>query len=281
MKVAARDIPAICSIGNGRKPKVVFGIPIPKGQAPHPQTVQSLRDSVPLVEAAGWEHGYTQTIGNPYISGSRAEITRKGMDARADVMVYIDYDVSWDAQDLVTLLETPGDVVAGTYRCKTDDPNEITYMGAIFTAEDGKPIGRKDGVLKSRAVPAGFLKVTTTAIDRFMRAYPELCYGPQYSLSVDLFHHGAHEGLWWGEDYAFARNYIDCGGEVWTVPNLNIDHWTFGWTCDKCKPEDGPQQNQASDLACTYCCAPRGDIGCYKGNLHEFLLRQPGGVKAA
>lgn len=231
------------------KPKVVFGIPIPKGQAPHKKTIESLENCLPLVEAAGWVHGYTQTTGNPYISGARAEMTRKGMDAKADAMVYIDYDVSFDPEDMVKLLETEGDVVAGTYRCKTDDREEILYMGAVENDSDNndRPICRADGCIKAKVVPAGFLKVTAVAIDKFMVSYPELCYGPQYALSIDIFHHGAHKGLWWGEDYAFSRNYIDCGGEIWIVPDLNLDHW-------------------------------QGDYA-YKGNFHEYLLRQPGGSK--
>lgn len=246
---SVRYIPSIYAVKDkSKKPKVVFGIPIPKGQAPHRKTIESLEKSVPLIEAAGWDHGYTQTTGNPYISGARAEMTRKGMDAKADAMVYIDYDVSWEPEDLVTLLETPGDVVAGTYRCKTDDREEILYMGAIFNdPETFQPIGREDGCIRAKVVPAGFLKVTAAAIDHFMRSYPDLCYGPQYALSIDLFHHGAHDGLWWGEDYAFSRNYLDSGGEIWLVPNLNLDHW-------------------------------QGDFP-YRGNYHEFLLRQPGGVK--
>lgn len=243
-----RFIPSIYDTKSDKKPKVVFAIPIPKGQAPHKKTIESLERSVPLVEAAGWDHGYTQTTGNPYISGARAEMTRKGMDAKADVMVYIDYDVSWDPEDMVKMLETPGDVVAGTYRCKTDDRDEILYMGAIFNHPDFRPICREDGCIKAKVVPAGFLKVTASAIDTFMRAYPHFCYGPQYALSIDLFHHGAHEGLWWGEDYAFSRNYIDCGGEIWLVPDLNLHHW-------------------------------QGDFA-YEGNYHQFLLRQPGGSKA-
>ena len=168
------------------------------------------------------------------------------MDAKADAVVYIDYDISWDPPNLVTLLETEGDVVAGNYRCKTDDRDEILYMGAWFTqGENFLPETREDGAIKAKAVPAGFLKVTASAIDHFMRAYPELCYGPQYALSIDLFHHGAHEGIWWGEDYAFSRNYLASGGEIWIVPNLNIDHWQGNFP--------------------------------YRGNLHEFLLRCPGG----
>jgi hypothetical protein len=89
------------------------------------------------------------------------------------------------------------------------------------------------------------MKITADAVNKFMTAYPELCYGPKYNLSVDLFNHGAHKGTWYGEDYAFSRNWIDCGGEIWTIPDLNIDH------------------HSADEV--------------FKGNLHTFLRKQPGG----
>jgi glycosyltransferase involved in cell wall biosynthesis len=210
--------------------------------------VDSLRNCLPAVEAAGFEHGFTYTAGNPYISGARAEITRKALDWGADIIVYIDHDVSFDPEDMVKLLKTEGDVVGGTYRCKVEDEGQ--YMGAIYThlegVNEGKPIVRADGAIKARTLPAGFLRVTTNCIDKFMRSYPELCYGPQYSLSVDLFNHGAHEGIWWGEDYAFCRRWEACGGENWLIPNMNIGHW-------------------------------EGDK-CYEGNYHLFLSRQPGGA---
>src|ERR1051325_3979882 len=60
---------------------------------------------------------------------------------------------------------------------------------------------------------------------------------------VDLFNHGAHEGVWWGEDYAFCRNWCDAGGEIRLVPDLDITH------------HDGER--------------------AYPGNFHQFLLRQP------
>ena len=244
-----RFIPAICGVPNDKPKKIVFGCPIAKFSAgPHPKTVESLWNAVPLVEAAGFEHGFTYTAGNPYISGARAEITRKALDAKADIIVYIDHDVSFDPEDVVKLLKADGDVVGGTYRCKTE---EIQYMGAIYThldgPDEGKAIVRADGCIKARTLPAGFLKVTTACLDKFMRAYPELCYGPQYALSVDLFHHGAHEGIWWGEDYAFCRNWEACGGENWLLPDVNVHHW------------EGQR--------------------AYEGNYHEFLLGCPGGSK--
>ena len=261
----SRWIPSIYDTEKQGPEKVVFGIPVPKGQEPYPQTVKALRESVPLVEDAGYVHGFTYSSGNPYISGARAEITRKALDAKADIVVYLDYDVSWDAQDMVTLLKTPGEVVGGTYRCKVD---EIVYMGGIYNdPENGnRPIGRADGCIKAKTLPAGFLKVTTSGLDRFMRSYPDLCYGPQYSLSVDLFHHGAHEGIWWGEDYAFCRNFEFCGGECWLIPNLNINHW---------------QRLEQKEQISEHEYRVKVEYKCYEGNFHEYLLRCPGGSKAA
>lgn len=226
------------------KGKVVFCTP--SYIRPTPVWVESLERSVPLIEAAGWEHGLAQQIGCPYISAARANMTRAALDAKADVIIYIDYDLSWDARDLLTLLETEGDVVAGTYRCKID---EEQYMGTVMVNEDRTPkLRASDGAIAAALVPAGFLKVTKEAIDAFMVAYPELCYGPMFHLAVDLFNHGVHDRLWWGEDYSFSRRWRAKCGDIWIVPNLNLDHHANGTV--------------------------------YKGNYHKFLLRQPGGSES-
>ena len=226
------------------KKKVVFCTPSLAG--PTAPYIKSLEASLPLIVAAGYEEGYAQQIGCPYISAARANMLRAALDAKAHVIVFIDYDLSWDPEDLLKLIETEGDVVAGTYRCKID---EEQYMGTIETDAEGRPIVRKDGCISAKLIPAGFLKVTEAAIDAFMGAYPELCYGPRFHQSVDLFNHGVHERVWWGEDHSFARRWKEKCGDIWIVPNLNLDHHTK----DK----------------------------VYKGNYHEFLLAQPGGSKSA
>jgi hypothetical protein len=227
--------------------KVVFCTPSLSG--PTAPYIKALEDSIPLIVAAGWEEGYTQQIASPYISAARATMLRTALDANADVIVFIDYDVSWAPQDLLKLIETEGDVVAGTYRCKTEDgPTKEFYMGTWDVNEDFTPKVRADGAISAKLVPAGFLKLTKAAVDKFMVAYPDLCYGPMYHLAVDLFNHGVHERVWWGEDYSFARRWKEKCGDIWLVPDLSIDH-------------------HAKDKV-------------YKGNLHQFLLRQPGGSEA-
>ncbi len=220
--------------------KVVFCTPSLNG--PTAPYIKSLEDSLPAIEAEGWEHAYSQEIGSPYISHARATMTRKALDSKADVIVYIDYDVSWKPEDMIKLLSCDGPVIAGTYRFKKD---EEEYMGQLVSDEEGFPVVREDGCLRTALAPAGFLKVTRECLNIFAKSYPELLFGDPFSPSIDLFNHGARNGVWWGEDYAFCQRWSKIGGEIWTPPNMDIDH-------------------HSSDKV-------------FKGNLHKFLLRQPCG----
>ena len=99
-------------------------------------------------------------------------------------------------------------------------------------------------------VPAGFLQVTYQAINAFIEAYPELCYGDRYAPHVDLFNHGARDWTWFGEDYSLCHRWKAIPGkEIWCVPNINLNHHH------------------------------EGEV--FKGNYHEFLLAEPGGSKSA
>jgi hypothetical protein len=138
---------------------------------------------------------------------------------------------------MVALLEAEGDVVAGTYRFKTDAEE---YMGMLEVGPGGRPMVREDGAIKAHRAPAGFLRVNRAAVAEFMHHYPELVFGDVCNPSVDLFNHGAFEGQWWGEDYAFCRRYNAKCGQVWILPDLYIDH--------------------------------HGKTKVYRGNLHNYLL---------
>jgi glycosyltransferase involved in cell wall biosynthesis len=230
------------------KKKVVFATPSIAG--PTAPYIESLKASLPLIVAAGWDEGYAQKVGCPYISCARADMLRMALDAKADVIVFLDYDLSWDAPDLLNLIETKGDVVSGTYRFKEENEAEPErYMGNWDMNPDWTPkIRESDGAISATLIPAGFLKITKEAVDKFMGEYPELSYGPRYSPTVDLFNHGARDRIWWGEDYSFAQRWKEKCGDIWLVPDLSINH-------------------HAADKV-------------YPGNLHEFLMRQPGGSKA-
>lgn len=220
---------------------------VPTVKKPYQQTLDAIAASIPMLESAGWNHSMVSTVGCPYIDAARAKMLRQALDAKADVIVFIDHDVSWQPQDLIRLIETEGDYVVGTYRFKRE-PEE--YMGQLLSLADGRPIVRQsDGAIATYSAPAGFMKITPAAVNLIIEKYPELCYGERHTPHIDFFNYGAYKHVFWGEDYAACRRFIDAGGSIWTVPNLNINH-------------------HGSDGA------------VYAGNLHKFLLRQPGGSEA-
>lgn len=221
-------------------------IATPTRAKPSQPYLDSLAASVPVLEAAGWDHATVFEVGCPYISHARAKSLRKALDSGATVVVFIDDDVAWQPGDLLKLIETEGDVIAGVYRFKRDEAEE--YMGALVVDDDGRPVVRQDGCIQAHSIPAGFLKITREGVNRFMREFPELCFGEACAPYVDLFNHGAHGGVWWGEDYAFARRWRERCGDIWIVPTLRLDHY-------------------AGDKA-------------YAGDFHSYLLRQPGGSES-
>lgn len=220
--------------------KVVFCCPTVT--RPYEQFLEAMKAELPLLDAAGLDHKMVWEIGNPYISSARAIMLRKALDEQPDAIVFLDHDLSWKPGDLLRLIQTEGPVIAGTYRFKRD---EEEYMGTIRAAADGKPIVRDDGCVRAEWVPAGFLKVTSQAVHDFMASYPELMFGSRYRPHIDLFNHGAHEWIWYGEDYSFSRRWNERGGEIWVIPDLDLTH--------------------------------HGSDRPFPGNYHRYLLRQPGG----
>jgi len=202
---------------------------------------KALRDCLPAIEALGWKHNLAVEADCPYISAARSKVLTKALDANSDVIVFLDYDVSWTPEAMVKLLSTKGDVVAGTYRFKKDKEE---YMGCLQLGPNNDLVSRPDGSLKAEKVPAGFLKITKQAVQAFARFYPELLFGNPLKPELDLFNHGAHKGTWYGEDYAFCRRWLEAGGDIWLIPDLDIDHW-------------------------------RGKE-CYKGNFHSYLMNYNG-----
>src|SRR5690348_5636058 len=124
--------------------KVILCVPTRK--RPHPACIDSLEKSEALIKDAGFEYGISSEVGNPYISGARATMIKRGLASGGDIFITIDDDVSWEPEALLKLIQTPGEVVGGTYRTKQDD--EVNYMGRILQDDNGFPVSiREDGCI--------------------------------------------------------------------------------------------------------------------------------------
>lgn len=209
---------------------------VPTRDKPHNACLDSLEIEAPLLTAAGFDNYVCAETGSPYISHARATMLRKALDKFADIIVFLDDDVSWEPGAMVKLCQTEPDVVAGVYRFKSD---AVQFMGELLLSENGRPQSpdEKSDLLFATKVPAGFLKITTRAVTTLYDRYPQLIYGLPWYPHIDLFNHGAHHSLfpsgdtkvgagrmWWGEDYAFSQRWIDTGNPLFILPDLTLTH---------------------------------------------------------
>lgn len=213
--------------------KVIFCTPTMT--KPFKAYTDSMEKTVPFLERRGWDCKSIYQIGCPYISHARSKMLRKACDVLnhdpdakdEEFIVFIDHDLAWKPEDMLALLEFPivGHVVAGTYRFKRD---EVEFMGKpAFGEKYGAPlcrdIGGKQGVIME-SIPAGFLRIDKHVVNHFMKCFPELVFGEAYRPFIDLFNHGAHQGTWYGEDYAFSRRWREAGGMILCLAELDLVH---------------------------------------------------------
>jgi len=222
--------------------KVLFGTPTYKGIT-DTGYLDSLAATVTLCEERGIQTQFVLVTGCCYVQEARNKIVKQFMDSDADVLFFLDDDISWPAEKALELIEMDDAVVAGVYPLKKADP---AFPVVIHTDADDRPLVRHDGLISATGVPGGFLRITRSVIEKLIESYPNQKYadyeeGERTNELYDLFPQGVYNGRWVGEDYAFCRLWTDIMGTIWVVPDIDFIH-----------------------------------AGFY-GNYHEFLLNQPGG----
>ena len=247
--------------------KIFFAIPsysglLDENDKPRcPAFMLSLVQTFELCEKAGHEVvplEQSLLMGSCYIQAARNELVKAFRESGADILFFLDDDLSWNPADVLRLIEMPDEIVCGAYRYKTDRED---YPIVIYTRSDGRAKTREDGCISACQVPTGFLRIKRSAIEKLCGHYPERRYartqeGAVIEGLVDLFPQGLEAGQWIGDDYAFCRLWLRaCGrrkddpkNEIWLVPDLNLSHWGRGQE--------------------------------FAGNYHRYLLRQPGGRDA-
>lgn len=190
----------------------------------------------------------------PYLPTARNTLVAMFLrDTEATDLFFVDSDVGFDALAFLRLLDRPEEIVAGVYPLKRDSGG----WPVVMQTRDGVPIGR-DGLIEADFLPTGFMRIKRSVFERMMEAYPHLRYQDSVVEMMgdgtlreawDFFHMGIDPDRqrWTTEDFAFCQRWRDMGGRLWIDPDIDFQH-----------------------------------VGrkAYTGNLHEFLMRQPGGVHA-
>lgn len=236
--------------------KVVFAIPALTGEV-KVRCHQSLVATYRLLHQSGIEYEEFFVENCPYLPVARATLAAMFMkDAEATDLFFIDSDVGFDPSGVMKILARPEGIVAGIYPLKRDFPHGYPVELKMV---DGKPFGFRIGgpreyLVEANFLPTGFMRVKRIVFEKLAEAYPELKYehsvvevmGAGVTEAYDFFGMGAFGRKFRTEDFAFCQRWRDIGGHCWIMPDINFEH-----------------------------------IGskAYKGNLQNFLLRQPGGAQ--
>ena len=152
-------------------------------------------------------------------------------------ILFIDSDIIFEPEDVFKLLQSNKEVVAGIYPKKYivwDRLKKYPEAERVDFPVGGSVKMTEDNFLEMDYLPTGFLLISRTAINKIIKAHPELKYKNDIDgyMSAgdnfyDLFKVGIRNGIYESEDWGFCSLWKSVGGKVLIHPDINVKH--LGW----------------------------------------------------
>lgn len=144
-------------------------------------------------------------------------------------LMFIDSDHGWRPEYIARLLMMQKDVIGVVARKKI--PDRIEWAANFAT---GRTLIDETGAMKLNGeIGTGFLMITRTALQRMIKAYPEMKARHPYENATSLERQNYYrlfqfevddDGIQRSEDITFCRRWTAIGGEVWCDPTADIIH---------------------------------------------------------
>jgi hypothetical protein len=139
-------------------------------------------------------------------------------------LMFVDADIRWKPEYILSMLKADKDVVCGLYPMKCVPPKFV--INAVAN-------GEKQGMLEEVATAGtGFMMIKRECIETMVAAYPETKYndnigiGPEY----EPFMYALFDTLidkdknYLSEDWAFCHRWRLLGNKVWVDKSVILDH---------------------------------------------------------
>jgi len=164
-------------------------------------------------------------------------------------MMCIDADMGWPENAVLQLLKHDKEFVVGCYPARGFKDARFIFRGKMH--DDGSLDG-EGALAKALYVPAGFMLISRSAIEKMQNKFPELYFEPKVKVEENknekgfcLFDTEVYEGEFWGEDYVFCRRAREAGVEIWIDPNIELNHaGTIGSLAKMLKPLNKEQKDK-------------------------------------
>jgi len=202
-------------------PSVFIATPALDGQVNAHYTASLLRTQSAFARL-GWNFEISFEIGNSLVTDARNKLVARFLGSAHTDLVFIDADISWQAEDLVRLLRHDADVVAGVYQRKSRAKLD-------FTVKFGPRITRDaQGLMTVDRVGTGFLRIRRPVLEHLVRCHPELQLKhptePGNPHLHALFDTAIVDGEYVGEDFTFCDRWRRAGGQVKIDAAIALSH---------------------------------------------------------
>jgi hypothetical protein len=186
----------------------------------------SLSDTIFALKTNGYNVKPYITASGSLLVAERNRAVQAFWDSGCDYMFCIDSDLGWPAQAVLAMLNQDKEFICGVYPVRGSGGKDFTYRPV---SNDGATVVTENHLVKMLYVPAGFMIIKRSVIEKMRNKFPELYYCPKDPRNKELpgycfFNTEVWEGEFWGEDYTFCRRAREVGVDIWCDPLIEFDH---------------------------------------------------------
>lgn len=209
--------------------KICVAVPVYDGRL-HVQFVRALLAEQIVAHGVGDQIQYRFLGGNAGIVQGRNQLAHEFMESDDERLIFLDSDITFEPGAIVALAHKPADVVGGAYRFKMADKEE-SYPIRFLPDPDLKGLwANQHGLIEVESLPTGFLAINRNVFEAFTKQWPERVQSHLDHISYTYFQMPFHEGIAYGEDYYFCKEWRELGGKVFLDPEIRLTHWSFAPT---------------------------------------------------
>lgn len=156
-----------------------------------------------------------------------------------EFFLFVDADISFNALDVIKLMNHDKPLIAGTYpkkhlnwteiqRCimfeTPDTSKELLQKTSEYTIYDKNKKLNDDNLLEVERVGTGFMMIKRELIKKLAKKYKKLMYKENDKKGYGLFESAIIDGEHLSEDYAFCERTKSVGEKVFVDPAVKLNH---------------------------------------------------------
>jgi hypothetical protein len=203
--------------------KVMIATPAYDGRVHVPYATSLAETAFTLLKNNINVHFNITTSGSLLIA-ERNRILMMFMESDCSHLLCIDSDLGWPSDCIIPMILADKEFVGGVYPSRGE--RSFTFRPCV---KEDDSIVTEGQLLKMEYIPAGFMLIKRSVIEKMMAKFPELYYEPKHETMKHakgwlFFNCEKYDGEFWGEDYVFCRKAREAGVDLWVNPLIQFDH---------------------------------------------------------